>query len=167
MNFPFLFKPISWNWIETCMNGVPCTFRCTLYLRMYFVLSLLKVQSTSLGTWVHRNQYLFDGKWKKGTKYIQKYIYVLSDVLCTFDCTLYFQMYFKGYKMYVKQCMKTQFYFLKKSKIYVNYACTCIFVWVQVLVLEYIHSLKSVQSSSSWCLQLCNKRKTLPRSTSN
>ena len=35
MNFPFLFKPISQNWIETCMNGVTCTFRCTLYLQMY------------------------------------------------------------------------------------------------------------------------------------
>ena len=62
LNFPFLFKPISQNWIETCMNGVPCTFRCTLYLRMHFELSLLKVQSTSEGTLLRIYQYMFYGK---------------------------------------------------------------------------------------------------------
>ena len=137
----FLFKPISRNCIETCMNGVPCTFRCTLYLRMYFVLSLLKVQSTSEGTSQRRNQYIFYGKLKKGTKYIRKYIYVLSDVLCTFDCTLYFQMYVKEYKMYVRQCKKTRFNFLKKSKTFIMHMQ--FFVFVLVLVPEYMHSLKS------------------------
>ena len=73
------------------MRGVLCTFGCTLYLRMYFALSLLKVQSTPEVTLTRKNQYFFYKKWKKGTQYIQKYIYVHSDVLCTFDCTLYFK----------------------------------------------------------------------------
>ena len=94
--FLLLFKPISRNRIEKCMNIVPCTFRCTLYLPMYFVLSLLKVQSTSDSTSLRRNQYLFYGKYKKGTKYgtsKSKFMYfrmysVLSIVLCTFKCML-------------------------------------------------------------------------------
>ena len=73
------------------MRGVLCTFGCTLYLWMYFALLLLKVQSTPEGTLTRRNQDYFYKKWKKGTQYIQKYIYVLLDVLCTFDCTLYFK----------------------------------------------------------------------------
>jgi hypothetical protein len=45
---------------------------------------------------------LFYGN-KKRYKVHQKYIYVPSDGLCTFDCTLYFRMYVKGYKMCVKK----------------------------------------------------------------
>jgi hypothetical protein len=33
---------------------------------------------------------------KKGTKYMGKYIYVLSGVLCTFDCNLNFKCTLKG-----------------------------------------------------------------------
>ena len=139
--FLFLFKPISRNWIETFMNGAPCTFRSTLYLRMYFVLSLLKVQSTWEGTSLRRNQYIFHGEYEKGTTYIRKCIYVLSDVRCTFDCTLYFPMYVKEYKMYVRQCRKTRFNFLKKSNTLIMHMQ--FFVWVQVFVPKYVLSLKS------------------------
>ena len=69
---------------------------CTLYFWMYFVpLDVLCTftfeNTTPKGTLTCRNQYFFYEKWKKGTQYIQKYIYVLLDVLCTFDCTLYFK----------------------------------------------------------------------------
>ena len=47
---------------ETCIDDVPCPFRWTLYLRMWFALSLLKVQSTSECTIIHRNPYFFYGK---------------------------------------------------------------------------------------------------------
>jgi hypothetical protein len=91
-----LFKPISRNWIETCMNSVPSTFRCFLYIQMYFVVSLLKIQSTSEGTLIRRKQESVSVPWgiKKGTKYIQKtFMYfgmycVLSIVLCTFKYAL-------------------------------------------------------------------------------
>ena len=92
----FLFKPISRNWIETCMNSVPylvlsdvlCTFGCTLYfhfwkykvhpkvhqlvgINMFSTGNRKRVQSTSESTFMYFRMY-----------------FVLSIVLCTFKCTL-------------------------------------------------------------------------------
>jgi hypothetical protein len=86
------------------MCGALCTFGCTLYLRMYFVLSLLKVQSTPKGTLTRRNKYLSKGSGKKVHStskstfmYFRMYC-VLLIVLCTFICMLKS----KEYKLYIK-----------------------------------------------------------------
>jgi hypothetical protein len=101
----------AWT-VYLVLSDVLCTFGCTLYFHCWKYKVHRKVHH-----YVGIN--IFSTGNKKGYKVHLKYIYVLLDVLCTFDCTLYFQMYAKEYKMYVRQCKKTQFNFLKKWKTFI------------------------------------------------
>ena len=103
MNFPFLLKPNSQKMMETCMHGVLCTFAFgwTLYLGMYFALSLLQVLSTPKGTLTCMDQFFLQ---EMETGYTAH----PKELLCTFGFTVYFRVYFvlqmnvEEYKMYIK-----------------------------------------------------------------
>ena len=134
---------LDWNMHEWCtlyfqMYFVPSdvlctfTFESTNYIRRYidteestcfFTGNRKRVQSTSESTFMYFRMY-----------------FVLSIVLCTFKCTL------KSTRCTFDNVRKHNLTFSKNEK---HLLCTCkFFVWVVVIVPEYMHSLKSVGPQS-------------------
>jgi hypothetical protein len=111
--FLFCWSLILKNWLKhACvvyfvLLDVLCTLGCTLHFHFWKYKVHPKVH---WHVWIN----FFYKKWKQGTQHIQKYFYVLLDLLCTLECTLYFKWMWKSTRCTLKHCRKLWFNFLKK-----------------------------------------------------